>query len=82
MNTNYNDNKCKKITCTSMERTNLRQFIIVIKIVITVSVVHFQNELNQKRSQYPSWFFNYKISEFSPTKLSVSSLLFTLASII
>ena len=25
-----------------------RQFIIVIKIIITVSVVHFPNELNQK----------------------------------
>ena len=25
------DNQCKVITCTSMERTNLRQFIIVIK---------------------------------------------------
>ena len=39
------DNKCKKITCTSMERTNLRRFILVIKLIIkTISTVHFSNQ--------------------------------------
>ena len=59
------DNKGKKITCTSMEKTNSRQFLIVITIIITISVVHFPNELNQKRSQYPNWSCDYKLPEFS-----------------
>ena len=72
------DNKGKRITCTSMEKTNSRQFIIVITIIIPISMVDFPNELNQKRSQYPNWSCDYKLSELSLTKLSVSSLLFTL----
>ena len=60
------------ITCTSMESAKLRQFIIVIKIIITISVVHFPNELNQKRSQYLNWYCNYKLSNFSRTKPTTS----------
>ena len=55
------------ISCTSMESTNLRQFIIVNKIIIIISVVHFPNELNQKRSQYPHWSCDYKLPKFSLT---------------
>ena len=58
------DNECRK-TCTSMKKTISRQFIIVIKIIIIVSVVHFPNELNQKRSQYPNCSCHYKLPEFN-----------------
>ena len=52
INSSYKDNKNKKNFGTSMERTNLRQFILVFKIIIiTKSAVHFPNVLNQKRSQ-------------------------------
>ena len=30
-------------------------------------MVHFPNELNQNRSQYPNWSCNYKLLEFSLT---------------
>ena len=30
-------------------------YTILIKIIITVTVVHVQNELNQKRPQYTNW---------------------------
>ena len=43
-----------------------RQFIIVNKI-ITISVVHISNELNQNRSQYPNWSCNYKLPKFNLT---------------
>ena len=59
------DNKGKIITCTSMEKTNSRKFIIVIKITIPITVVHFPNELNQKRSHYLNWSCDYKLPEFS-----------------
>ena len=59
------DNKGKRITCTSMEKTNSRQFIIVITILIHISVVHFPNELNQNSSHYPNWSCNYKLPQFS-----------------
>ena len=62
------DNKCKKITCKSMERTNLRQLIEEINIMIkTLSTVHFPNELKQKRTQYRNWSCNNKLLELSPT---------------
>ena len=61
------DNKVKRVTCTSMEKTNSRQFIIVFKMIIPITVVHFPNEINQKRSQYLNWSCNYKHPEFSPT---------------
>ena len=35
------NNKSKKSTCTSLERTKLRQFFLATKIVIKTSVVHF-----------------------------------------
>ena len=54
-------------TCTSTESTNLRQFMKENKIIITTSVVHFPNELNQKRSQYPNWSCNYEFPKFSLT---------------
>ena len=60
-------NKSMNITFTSMKSTNLWHFIIVNKIIITISVSHFPNELNQKRSQYPDWYCNYKLPEFSLT---------------
>ena len=50
-----------------MEKTISRQFIIVIRIIITISVVHFPNELNQNRSQYPNWSCDYKLPELSFT---------------
>ena len=59
------DNKGKRITCTSVEKTNSRQFIIVITIIIQISVVQFPNELNQNSSQYPNWSCNYKLPQFS-----------------
>ena len=59
------DNKGKRITCTSMEKTNSRQFIILITIIIEISVVHLANELNQNSSQYPNWSCNYKLPQFS-----------------
>ena len=59
------DNKGKRITCTSMEKTNSRQLIIVITIIIQIFVVHFPNELNQNSSQYPNWSCNYKLPHFS-----------------
>ena len=59
------DNKGKRITCTSKEKTNSRQFILLITIKIQISVVHFPKELNQNSSQYPSWSCNYKLPQFS-----------------
>ena len=61
------DNKGKRNNCTSMEKTNSRQFIIVITIIVPISVVHFPNELNQNSSQYPNWSCNYKLPELSHT---------------
>ena len=55
-------NKGKRITCTSMEKTNSRQFIIEINIIIAITVVHFPNELNQKRSQYPNCILQLQTS--------------------
>ena len=88
INSRYMDNKGKRITCTSMEKTNSRQFIIVITIIIQISVVHFPNELNQNSSQYPNWSCNYippqfsllsafhtKLLKFSPTKPTTISRL-------
>ena len=65
INSSYMDNEDKRITCTSMEQTNSRQFIIVITIIIPISVVHFPNELNQNSSQYHNWSCNYKLPQFS-----------------
>ena len=59
------DNEGKRITCTSLEQTNSRQFIIVITLIIPISVVHFPNELNQNNSQYHNWSCNYKLPQFS-----------------
>ena len=59
------DNKCKRITCKSMEKTNSRQFIILITIIIQISVLHLANELNQNSSQYPNWSCNNKLPQFS-----------------
>ena len=68
VNSSYMDNISKKIICTSMERRNLRQIIIVVEIIEkTLSVVHFPKKIIQKRSQYPDWFCTYKFSEFSPS---------------
>ena len=67
INSSYMDNVCKEITCTSMEKINSRQFIIVITIIIPISVVHLPNEINQNNSQYPNWWSNYKLPEFNLT---------------
>ena len=37
------------------------------KIIKTISVVQFPNELNPKRSQYFNWSCNYYLPELSPT---------------
>ena len=65
INSSYTDNKGKRITCTSMEKTNSRQFIIVITIIIQISVVHFPNEQNQNSSQYHNLSCDYKLPQFS-----------------
>ena len=44
-----------------------RQFTIVTKIITTIYVVHFQNELNPKRSLYSNWSCNYSLPVLSPT---------------
>ena len=44
----YMDIRNKTITCTTMKKTNLRQFKILIRIIILISMVHFPNEPNQK----------------------------------
>ena len=68
VNYSYIDNNCKKITCISRERTVIRNFMKIIKIIkITVSVNQFPKELNQKLSQYPNWSRNYKLSDFNLT---------------
>ena len=68
INSSYVDNECKKIFCTSMKRTNLRQFILVsTKIIKTKFTVHLPNELNQNHSQHPNWSCNYKTLGFSLT---------------
>ena len=67
INSSYMDNKGKRTTCTSMEKTNSRQFIIVITKILPISVVHFPNELIQNNSQYPNWSCNYKFPEFTLT---------------
>ena len=52
----------KKLLKHQWKGQTQRQFIIVIKIVITISADHFPNELNQKHSQYPNWSCNYNWS--------------------
>ena len=69
------DNKGKRITCTSMEKTNSRQFIIVIKVILTISVVHFPNELNQNAHSIPTGRAIKNLSKFSPTKATTFSRL-------
>ena len=59
------DNECKTIACTSMEKTNSRQFIIVIKVILTISVVHFPNELNQNAHSIPTGLAITNLSKFS-----------------
>ena len=65
INSSYLDNKGKRITCTSLEKTNSRQLIIVNKIIIPITVVYFPNELNQNGSQYPNWSRIYKLPNLS-----------------
>ena len=70
------DNKSKKITCTAMEKTNSRQFIIVIRIIITTSVVHFPNELKIKTAHsFPTGLAITNLSKLSPTKPTTFSRL-------
>ena len=69
------DNKGKRITCTSKEKTNSRQFIIVIKIILPISVVHFPNELNQNAHSILTGLAITNLSKFSPTKLTTFSIL-------
>ena len=69
------DNNGKRITCTSKEKTNSRQFIIVIKIIFSISVVHFPNELNQNAHSILTGLANTNLSKFSPTKLTTFSRL-------
>ena len=69
------DNKVKRITCTSKEKTNSRQFIIVIKIILPISVLHFRNELNQSAHSIPTGLAITNLSKFSPTKPSTFSRL-------
>ena len=59
--------KVRELLAHHWKRQTQRQFTIVIKIIITLSVVHFPNELNQKRSQYYNWSCKYKLSELSLT---------------
>ena len=61
------DNECKKLLAHQWKGQTQRQFIIVFKIIIPISVVHFSCELNQKRSQYPNWYCDYKLPEFNLT---------------
>ena len=57
-----------------------RQFIIVFKIIITISVVHFPNDYIKNAHRNPT---GLAITKFqSSISLSVSSLLFTLSSIV
>ena len=65
INSGYLDNKGKRITCTSLEKTNSRQFIIVIKIIKPITVHHFPNELNQNSSEHRNWSCNYKLPNLS-----------------
>ena len=68
--------KVRELLAHQWKGQTRRQFIIVIKIIITITVVHFPNELNQKnRSQYPNWSCNYKLPKFSPTKPTTFSRL-------
>ena len=76
------DNKGKRITFKSIEKTNSRQFIIVTTIIIPISVVHFPNELHQNSSQNPNWSeitnfqsFSHYLLKFSPTKPTTFSRL-------
>ena len=69
------DNNGKRITCTSKEKTNSRQFIIVIKIILPISVVHFPNELNQNAHSFLTGLAITNLSKFSPTKLTTFSRL-------
>ena len=69
------DNKVKRITCTSKEKTNSRQFIIVIKIILPISVLHFQNELNQNAHSIPTGLAITNLSKFSPIKPTIFSRL-------
>ena len=69
------DNKGKRITCTSKEKTDSRQFIIVIKIILPISVVHFSNELNQNAHSILTGLAITNLSKFSPTKLTTFSRL-------
>ena len=69
------DNKGKRITCTSKEKTNSRQFIIVIKILLPISVVHFPNELNQNAHSILTGLAITNLSKSSPTKLTTFSRL-------
>ena len=69
------DNKGKRITCTSKEKTNSRQFIIVIKILLPISVVHFPNELNQNAHSISTGLAITNLSKFSPTKPTTFSRL-------
>ena len=62
------DNKSKRNTCTAIEKTNSRQFIIVIKVILTISVVHFPNELNQNAHSIPTGLATTNLAKFSPTK--------------
>ena len=68
-------NKGKRITCTSKEKTNSRQFIIVIKIILPISVVHFPNELNQNAHSILTGLAITNLSKCSPTKLTTFSRL-------
>ena len=69
------DNKGKRITCTSIEKTNSRQFIIVIKLILPISLVHFPNELNQNAHSIPTGIAITNLSKFSPTKPTTFSRL-------
>ena len=69
------DNNGKRITCTSKEKTNSRQFIIVIKVILPISVVHFPNELNQNAHSILTGLAITNLSKFSPTKLTTFSRL-------
>ena len=59
--------KVGELLANQWKRQIQRQFIIVIKLIITISVVHFPNEITQKRSQNPNWYCDYKLPEFNLT---------------
>ena len=74
-------NKGKKIICTSIERTHLRQIKIVIKIIIKKQYTRFFFQRNKIKNAHTfptglaickvqSHFQSYYLLKFSPTKVT------------